>query len=89
MALGARPRDVLAMVIRYAIRLTLVGMAIELVAALALARVMASLPFNVKMADPATFVSVTLMLVVVAIIACYIPARRATEVDPLIAPKHE
>ncbi len=89
MALGARPRDALLMVIRQGMRLTLVGVAIGLAAALALARVMASLLFNVKATDPATFVSVTLLLVIIALIACYIPARRATKVDPLISLKQE
>jgi predicted permease len=89
MALGARPRDALLMVIRQGMSLALIGMAIGLAAGLALARVMASLLFNVKATDPATFAGVSLLLVSVAILAAYIPARRATKVDPMIALKHE
>jgi putative ABC transport system permease protein len=89
MALGAQPRDALLMVIGQGMRLTLAGVAIGLAAALALARVMTGLFFNVKATDSVTFVSATLLLVIVALIACYIPARRATKVDPLIALKHE
>jgi len=89
MALGAQPRDVLAMVIRQGVSLALAGMAIGFAAALALTRVMTGLLFNVKPTDPATFALIALLLVIVALIACYIPARRATKVDPLIALKSE
>jgi putative ABC transport system permease protein len=89
MALGARPRDVLAMIIRQGMSLVLVGVAIGLAAALAMARVMASFLFNVKATDPATFAGISLLLISVAFLAAYFPARRATRVDPMVALKHE
>ncbi|MBO0856927.1 MAG: hypothetical protein J2P21_00425 [Chloracidobacterium sp.] len=70
-------------------RLTLIGMALGLAAALALTRVMKNLLFNVCVTDPATFALITFLLVVVAFIASYIPARSATKVDPLQALRHE
>jgi putative ABC transport system permease protein len=89
MALGAQSSDVLRMVIWRGIRLTLIGVAIGLAAALALTRVMKNLLFNVSATDPATFAIIVLLLVSVAFIASYIPARRATKLDPLIALRTE
>src|SRR5262245_23417143 len=89
MALGAQASDVLRMVIGQGMRLTLIGVALGVAAALGLTRAIDSLLFNVGATDPMTFVSVTLLIVFVALIACYIPARRVTKVDPLVALRTE
>jgi predicted permease len=89
MALGAQASDVLRMVVGGGMRLTFVGVAIGLATSLALTRVMKNLLFNVSATDPATFALIALLLVGVALIASYIPARRATKVDPLRALRHE
>ncbi len=89
MALGAQAVDVLRMLIWRGMSLALIGVALGLAAALALTRVMKILLFEVSATDPATFALVALSLVGVAFIACCIPARRATKVDPLVALKHE
>ncbi len=85
MALGAQPGHVLGLVLRQAMALTAAGLAIGVVVAVALTRVMSRLLFGISSSDPATFAGVSLVLLVVALAACYLPARRATKVDPIIA----
>jgi len=85
MALGARPLDVLKLVVRQGMILAVLGVVVGLAGALALTRVMSSLLFGVTERDPITFGVVAVLLIAVAFIACFVPARRATRVDPLIA----
>jgi predicted permease len=89
MALGARGADVLRMVVWRGLRLTVAGAALGLAAAFGLTRVMKNLLFNVSPTDPATFALIALLLVAVALIASYIPARRAAKIDPLLAIRNE
>jgi putative ABC transport system permease protein len=89
MALGAQKNDVLKLVLGQGMRLTLVGVGIGLAVALALTRFMKSLLFGLSATDPATFLTASVLLAGVAVLACYLPARRATKVDPMIALRHE
>jgi putative ABC transport system permease protein len=89
MALGARAFDVLKLVLRNGMSLAIIGAVIGILGAFAITRFMASLLFGVSPTDVVTFASVTAALLLVALLACYLPARRATKVDPLVALRYE
>jgi putative ABC transport system permease protein len=89
LALGAQSRDILRMVLRQGLGLAMAGAAVGFVGALIVSHLMAGLLYGVKPTDPVTFAGVALLLIGVALLACYIPARRAIRVDPLVALRHE
>jgi len=89
MALGAQPRDVLGLVVRQGAVLATAGLLIGLAGALAITRLLASLLYGVKTTDPLTFFAVSLLLAGVALFASYVPARRASKIDPILALRHD
>jgi predicted permease len=88
-ALGAQSHDVITLVVRNGMGLVLLGTAIGLAGAFALTRLMSSLLFGVSATDPSTFILIVLLLITITLLACYLPARQATKVDPMIALRHE
>jgi putative ABC transport system permease protein len=88
-ALGAQRTDVLRLILRQGMGLTMLGLAVGLAGALALTRVLRSHLYEVGTTDATTFASVSLLLLLVALLACLIPAWRATQVDPMVALRHE
>jgi putative ABC transport system permease protein len=89
MALGAKENDVLSMVLRQGLKLASLGIAFGLIGAFAISRVMTSLLYGVSATDPITYITVSLILAGVALVACFVPARRATRVDPMVALRYE
>jgi ABC-type antimicrobial peptide transport system permease subunit len=89
MALGARSSQVLRLTLRQGMRLVAAGGAVGVAAALALTRLMRSLLYEVSAVDPLTFIAVTVLLALAALLACYVPARRAARIDPMVALRYE
>jgi ABC-type antimicrobial peptide transport system permease subunit len=89
MALGAQTSDVIKMIVGQGMALTVIGIVIGLIASYALTHLMASLLYGVSATDPLTFTLISILLLGVALVACTLPARRATRVDPMIALRYE
>jgi putative ABC transport system permease protein len=89
MAIGAQPRDVFAMILGHGMKLALIGIGLGLVGAFALTRLMASMLFGVEPTDATTFSAIAVLLTVVALLACYLPGRRATKVEPTVSLRYE
>ena len=89
LALGASTANILSWLLRQGMRLTFIGVAVGLIGAFALTRLLRGLLFGIAPTDAATYIVLTLLLAIVALLACYIPARRATKVDPLVALRYE
>jgi putative ABC transport system permease protein len=88
-AIGAQPRQVLVLILRQGLLLTILGVVIGLLAAVALTRLLSGLLFGVAAVDPPTFASISILLIAVSLVACYLPARRAMKIDPLLALRSE
>jgi len=89
MAIGARPRDVFKMILGHGMKLALIGVGVGLLVAFLLTRLMATMLFGVEPTDVTTFAAISLMLITVALLACYLPGRRATKVEPTISLRYE
>jgi len=89
MALGAQLGDVLKLILTHGVKLTIIGVSAGLLGAYLVTRAITSVLYGVSATDPLTFILVSLLLIAVALLACFVPARRATKVDPLIALRYE
>jgi putative ABC transport system permease protein len=89
LAIGAQPRQVLMLILKQGLTLTVVGVILGLVAGFALTRLLTGLLFGVEALDPTTFATISLLLVLVSLLACYLPARRAMRIDPMMALRYE